>query len=315
VIATAVIGVGGVGLSAALAGAARRTDPNRRLRGLAASRQWRLPEPWRRRLDRALADAALDVRPEAACEGAVIAVVAVALVTFSVAPGLVPIAVPLTVGAGVVGLWAARGRAERRFVVALPGALEQVAAALRGGASVGEALETVAVAGGPLASDLAGIRARTALGITLADALAMWPTERPAASVRAVAGALAVASSVGGPAADALDGLAVSLRERLGAIEEARALAAQSRVSAFVVGGAPIAYLVFSAALDPTSIDTLVATGVGRVCLLLGLGAELLAALWMHRILSNGGLSDGGLSDGGRSPRRSTETGGARGWS
>ena len=55
-----------------------------------------------------------------------------------------PVAVPLTVAAGPVGLRVARDRAERRFVAALPGGVEQVATAVRGGASVAEAVGALA---------------------------------------------------------------------------------------------------------------------------------------------------------------------------
>jgi Flp pilus assembly protein TadB len=37
--------------------------------------------------------------------------------------------------------------------------------------------------------------------------------------------------------------------------------------------------------VDPSSVDVLLATDTGRVCLVVGLGCEALAALWMHRIL------------------------------
>ena len=136
-------------------------------------------------------------------------------------------------------------------MAALPGALEQVAAELRGGGTVAAGASTLARSDGPLAPDLRRVRARTDLGVGLADALAAWPAERPVAGVRAAAGALAVASSMGGRAADAIDGLAQSLRDRLGAAAEAGALSAQARLSAIVVGAAPVAYLAFSTALDP----------------------------------------------------------------
>ena len=96
--------------------------------------------------------------------------------------------------------------------------------------------------------------------------------------MRAAAGALAVANTIGGRAADAIDGLASSLRHRLDASAEARALSAQSRLSAVVVGAAPIGYLAFSSLIDPGSVTALVGTGVGRVCLVLGLALEGLAA-------------------------------------
>jgi tight adherence protein B len=210
------------------------------------------------------------------------------MLAYAVSPALLLVLVPLLLVAGPIALRVARGRALHRFVAALPAGVEQVAAALRGGAGVGEALTAVADAGGPLAPDLARVQARAALGVGVTDALAAWPAERPLSSVRAVAGSLAVASTIGGRASDALDGLAASLRERLGAIAEARALSAQSRLSAFIVGAAPLGYLLFSAALDPSSVDTLVTTSVGRICLVTGIVCEALAALWMHRILRGG---------------------------
>jgi tight adherence protein B len=90
---------------------------------------------------------------------------------------------------------------------------------------------------------------------------------------------------MGGRAAAALDGLATSLRARLDAAAEAHALSAQARLSAVVVGVAPLGYLVFSTLIDRRAITVLLATGIGRLCLAIGLGLEALAALWIRRIV------------------------------
>jgi tight adherence protein B len=288
VILTGLVAVVGTGVAAALARAARRAEPGRRLRGLAAPSRWQLPDRARHALERALADAALDMEPESACELFAGAVAGAGMLTYAISPGLLVVVLPLLVVAGPVGLHVARDRARQRFVEGLPSGVEQVAAALRGGAGLDEALAAVAGSGGPLALDLRRVRARAALGVGVADALATWPAERPVPGVRAVAGALAVAATMGGRAADALDGLATSLRERLGAMAEARSLSAQSRLSALVVGAAPVGFLLFSAALDPESVDVLVATPVGQVCLVAGIVCEALAALWMRHILRSG---------------------------
>jgi tight adherence protein B len=130
---------------------------------------------------------------------------------------------------------------------------------------------------------------RTQLGLPLADALGGWPGDHDATGVRAAAGALAVATTMGGRAADAIDGLASSLRHRLDAVAEARSLSAQARMSAVVVGAAPLGYLAFSAMVDPAAVTTLIDTGVGRACLVVGLGLEALAGLWIRRILRSAG--------------------------
>jgi tight adherence protein B len=240
------------------------------------------PRAW---LVRALEDAALELEPEGACELWLASTVALTIVTLAIVPALAPLMALSALAAGPVGLRIARGRMRQRFVAALPGSLEQVAAGLRGGATVSEMLGILADAGGPLASDLRRVRARATLGLGLPDALASWPAERDVPAVRAVGGALAVATSVGGPAAGALDGLAASLRERLGAIAEARALSAQARLSAIVVGAAPGAYLAFSALVDPNSVRLLIGNDTGRVCLVLGLAFEALALVWMRHIV------------------------------
>jgi Flp pilus assembly protein TadB len=102
--------------------------------------------------------------------------------------------------------------------------------------------------------------------------------------VRVVAGAFGVAHSVGGPSAGALEGLAGALRDRRAVLQEARAQAAQARMSAVVVGAAPMASLGLSVSFDHRLVAALT-HGPGRACLLTGLALQVLAALWMRRIL------------------------------
>jgi tight adherence protein B len=236
----------------------------------------------------ALRDADLSWTPEEAVEHWAIALVAVALLAAALSPVLLLPGVAATLAAAPVALAIARGRRERNFASGLPAALEQVAAELRGGGTVAAAIVRVAESHGPVASDLRRVDTRTRLGLALPVALAGWPVDHDAPGVRAAAGALSVAATMGGRSADAIDGLASSLRHRLDAVAEARSLSAQARLSAIVIGAAPLGYLVFSALIDGGSVTALVDTGVGRVCLGLGLGLEALAALWIRRILRSG---------------------------
>jgi tight adherence protein B len=268
-----------------LARSAGRVPARERARLLGVRPLRTLPAQPRAWLVRHLEDAGVAIEPEAACELALAIAGAVGILGYAVAPALAVPAALATLLAGPVALRLARGRATRRYAAALPAGLEQVAAELRGGGTVAGAIGTIARTGGPLAADLRRVGARTELGVGLVDALGAWPEERPVDGVRAAAGALAVAAALGGRAAGALDGLARSLRDRLGAAAEAGALSAQARLSAVVVGAAPIAYLAFSTAVDPSSTAPLVTTTPGRVCFALGLGCEVLGALWMRRIV------------------------------
>lgn len=285
---TLAIGIAGPAGVIALATAARRAEATERARALTRSGRWRLPARVRSRVAIALADADVALEPEPAFELWAGATALAILLGAAAAPPLaIPFAAVVLMG-GPLALVLARGRAHRRFAIELPHGLEQIAAHLRGGGTVAQGLTALAGDDGPLAADLRRVVARTELGLGLSEALAAWPVERDLPDVRAAAGALVVAVTMGGRSAAALDGLAASLRDRLGVAAEARSQSAQARMSAVVVGGAPLAFVAFSAMVDPTAVQLLVTTGVGRVCLALGLGFEALAGLWMRRILRTG---------------------------
>jgi tight adherence protein B len=275
----------GIMVTVALTRAARRVESGARLSRLHTRAPWRVPTRVRPQLVHALRAADVAVDPEVAVQLWVAGIVVCALLASWVAPVLAPPAAVVAVVAGPVALRLGRTRRERRFASALPAMLEHVGHELRGGNTVARALEHVAKGDDPVADDVRRVLTRTRLGLSLRDGLAAWPHDRDANGVRATAGALAVATTMGGRAADALDGLASSLRHRLDAVAEAHALSSQARLSAIVVGAAPLGYLAFSALVDPGSVTTLVGTGVGRVCLVVGLALEALAALWIRRIV------------------------------
>lgn len=178
-------------------------------------------------------------------------------------------------------------RRDAAIAAALPDVLERVAGGLRAGAAPLGALTEAAHGADlpePLAADLARVISRAEEG-GLEAALDRWAGERPLPVVAAAAAALEVAVSAGGPAAPALDGMASGLRDRNDAVGEVAALSAQARLSAIVVGAAPLVSLGLSLLVDRRVAPTLVGTAPGRACLLAGVALEGLAGLWMQRIV------------------------------
>jgi tight adherence protein B len=186
---------------------------------------------------------------------------------------------------GPVALYLLRERRARAVAAAVPALLEHAAAELRAGGTVATALAWIGRDPGPLRSDFTRLATRLELGASLPDALGAWAGERPGAAVRSSSGALSVAHDVGGRAADALEGLATSLREQSGIVAEAHALSAQARYSAIVMTLGPIAYLVFSAVVDRHTVATLLGTFGGRCCAVAGVALEVAGAYWMRRVL------------------------------
>ena len=282
---TAVVAVSCAVAAVVLARRAWVLPARRRVRATRVRPARRLPDAVRVPLGRALRDAQLATTPEEAVGmWATVAVVA-ALLASAFNPMLAPVAALGVVVAGPLGLLLERERGQRRFVADLPGFVELTAARLRSGHTVTTALADAGRTDGPVAPDVRRLLQRVELGDPLALSLAWWADERRLDPVRAVAGSFAVAAETGGAAAGALDGLARSLRDQLGARAEAAALSAQARMSALVVGLAPIGYVVFAAAADPRAASVLVTTTTGRVCLLLALGLDALGAWWMRRIV------------------------------
>jgi len=242
----------GVVATLVLARLARRRTVGERLQLERARR--RLPRRLRARLAGALHDAGIESAPEDAVELWLTASATAALVGIALGA-----AVGLLSGLGVlvglpVALASARSRRSRLMAAAIPDALERVGAELRVGGTVPTALSALAREDGPLAADFARVETRVGLGASLPRALEAWARERSVVGVEAAAGAMALSATVGGRAAGALDGLASSLRDRLAVAAEVRALSAQARYSAWVIGVAPVGYFLATAAIDPRSL-------------------------------------------------------------
>lgn len=216
---------------------------------------------------------------------ALIAIVAAALCWLMGAPVLALVAV---VAAFVVPHAVERVVDERRRALAdraVPDALEVAAAALRAGASLRSALaEAAGVVPQPLSAELATVVAEAETGARLAEALDRWSAARASPSVRLAAAALALASETGGASARTLDGVAATLRDRLAVQREVRVLATQARVSAAVLGAAPVAFTVVAAAIDPRTAGFLLRTSAGQACLAAGLALDAIGLAWMQHL-------------------------------
>ncbi len=275
----------GIFVVVVLCRAARRATAVGRVASLRDTERSRLPAGAKQRMTKWLSAAGVSIDPDTAVGLVALATVMAGVLVAAVSPVLGPF-VALAVPLGAYGgLRVQRGRVDRRRAAALAPALERVAAELRAGATVADGLAVLVADGGPLARELGAVQQRVALGERLPIALRAWPDQAPRSGVRSAAGALSVAAELGGRAAPALDGLAASLRAREATVAEADALSAQARLSAVVVGAAPVAFLAIGVLMDAGSLTTLVGTQTGRLCLVVGLGLEALAACWIRQIV------------------------------
>lgn len=186
----------------------------------------------------------------------------------------VPVVVP--------GHLARRAAAKREEAV--PQVLDAIARALRSGASLLQALGEAAQEEGPLRGELRRVVVEADRGAGVASALNAWADRQPSGSIRLAAAALSLGAETGGANARAVDGVASTVRQRLAVAGEAKALSAQPRVSAQVIGLAPIAFGAFSAATDPELARLLFTTPLGWAMLSIGLALDLAGMRWMMRM-------------------------------
>lgn len=213
----------------------------------------------------------------------VLAVVVVVTALF----GVVVLAVALIVAAVGHVAWQRRGAAllERRRRAQLPEALERMAAALRTGSSLPQALaEAARGTAAPLGAELDGLATLAARGQPVLAVLDGWTVQHPDPGTRLSAVALALATGVGAAPARALDGVAATLRERLELAGERHALATQARASAVVLSAAPPVFAGLLTLSDPEASRFLLRSPAGWTCIALGVGLDLAGAVWMARL-------------------------------
>ncbi|MEJ5255589.1 MAG: type II secretion system F family protein [Acidimicrobiales bacterium] len=173
---------------------------------------------------------------------------------------------------------------------ALPDLIDATARSVRSGASLSQAIREAAqtVADTPLGADAAKLARELGEGRAVTEAVERFAGEMPSECRRLVCRALCLVAQLGGAPGALLDGLSATLRDRLAAGREARALATQARSSAVVIAVAPGAFALVGAAADARVAAFLVGSPSGWACLLSGAALEAAGAWWMARLVRSG---------------------------
>lgn len=147
-------------------------------------------------------------------------------------------------------------RRRRRFESQLPDALTMVAGSMDAGHSFQRAVQMLhEEAGGPLAEELGRVLQEAALGGSLVDGLERMAARLDIDDLRWMVQAIRIQQDVGGRLADVLRTLADFMRAREEVRLEVRALSAEGRISAWVLGAMPAFLVVVLQASNPGYLD------------------------------------------------------------
>jgi tight adherence protein B len=192
--------------------------------------------------------------------------------------------------AGAISGPVLRTRAERNrnrhLTEQLPDMMRALAAAIRSGRSIPQALDAAreeSIAPLREALDVAG--ARLSVGATLDEALDAFAAEAVTEDAALVVETLKIGRAAGGNLPLILDVAVESLVERERIARDRRATSAQAKMSALVVGLMPIAFFVIVGSGARNQLRVLLGDPIGWALLAGGVILEAGGALWMRALL------------------------------
>jgi Flp pilus assembly protein TadB len=208
----------------------------------------------------------------------------VGLVVFGVLGALVGGTIGLAAPYALVRRSVSRRRSA--FEAQFPDVLDLVAASLESGASVAHALQLVVdEADEPTAGEFGRVLTATRMGASLPEALAEAADRIGSPDLDWTVTAVTVQQRTGGKLAEILRVVARTMRDRSEVQRELKALTAEGRLSAYILGGLPFALAGFLLLANPAYLAPLVTDPLG-VMLLVGSGALMLCGFaWMRRVV------------------------------
>lgn len=182
------------------------------------------------------------------------------------------------------GLVAARRR--RAFESELPSALDLVAGSLEAGAPLAHALELVASEGdGPLAEEFERALAHHRLGRPLIEALEESAARVGSRDFSWCTSAIRAQQEFGASLASVFRTLAEFMRWREEIRGEVRALTAEGRLSAWVLGALPFVVAAYFSLANPGYLAVLFTSPVGLMLLMAAGVFMTIGIVWMSRIV------------------------------
>jgi tight adherence protein B len=183
-------------------------------------------------------------------------------------------------------LRAARERRSRRLSEQLPEALDMMSRSLRAGHALTSAFELVATEmPEPVAVEFGRAFEAQRLGIPVDEAILQMTGRAPSnRDLKIFSVSVVIQKETGGNLAEILGQLAETIRARFRFHGKVRALTAEGRASAYLVGAMPIFIAAILRVINPEYLVPLVTTPLGRVILTGACASWLVGVTWLHRM-------------------------------
>ena len=198
-------------------------------------------------------------------------------------------------GAGVIGalglprwfLGKLISRRQRKFLAELANSIDVIVRGVKSGLPLNECLQIIArESPEPVASEFRYICEQQRVGVPLSEALDRLIVRMPLSEVKFLAIVIAIQQQAGGNLSEALSNLSGVLRDRFRMQMKVKALSAEAKSSAYVLGSLPPGVMFMVQASAPDYIQPLFATTAGNF-FLLGGGFWMLCGILVMRKMIN----------------------------
>lgn len=185
------------------------------------------------------------------------------------------------------GLRLVASREKARFVDQMPGTLGLLATSLRSGQSFLQALEAVASeAPEPTSREYQRAVAEVRLGRPIGAAIRAIAERMDSEDFEWVVMATDIQREVGGNLAEVLDIVADTMLQRNRLRREVKALSAEGRISAIVLGGLPVFIFLFLFTSNRSYLEPLVDRTAGWIMIGVAIGSMIAAFAWLRKIVN-----------------------------
>lgn len=202
------------------------------------------------------------------------------------------ILLPLTLFVGIFGVprfWLNRRIKKRtiKFTNEFANSVELIVRGIKAGLPLNECLQIIArESPEPICSEFREVTDQLRMGVTTADALERLSIRIPVPEVRFFAIVIAIQQQAGGNLSEALGNLAGVLRDRTKLAMKVRAMSAEAKAGAMVLGSLPPGVAVAISFLSPKYLAPMFTTTLGNFVLLMGLMWMGLGVLAMKKMIN-----------------------------
>ena len=192
--------------------------------------------------------------------------------------------------AGLFGPWLylgfKRSRRRKAFNTGLPDTLQLMSGSLAAGLSLAQSIDTIVREGAePIASEFRRVLVETRLGVSLEDAMEGVAERFDSKDFEWVVMAIKIQRQVGGNLAELLDTVAATMREREYVRRQVAALAAEGKLSAWVLGGLPPLFMVYLLLTNYDYVIVMFQEPLGWAMLAGAATILAIGVFWMSRLV------------------------------